>query len=150
MSVEPVVPAVVDASLVVKWLIPEPDSESALMQRHEWTTQGLVPAAPDFLLIELHNVLWKKLQRGDLAAEAPLLNFLPLFGLDLNWFPFEPLLPLAWTLAVQCRVSIYDALYASLAHQSHAPLYTADTQLADRLGSVVKVRVLPRTTRQEP
>lgn len=142
MSAESLTPAVVDASVVVKWLLAEPDSALALEQRRRWQAQGMVPAAPDFLLLELHNVLWKKLQRGDLALDAPILSSAPSLGLDLNWFPFEPLLPLAWTLALRCRVSIYDALYASLAQQLQAPFYTADVQLAERLGQAITVRTL--------
>ena len=150
MSVETVAPAVVDASIVVKWLLPEPDSESALAQRQTWKTQGLVPAAPDFLLIELHNVLWKKSQRGGLASDAPILSFSPLFGLDLTWFPCEPLLPLALSIALRERVSIYDALYASLAQQLRAPLYTADTVLAERLSPSMTVHTLAPPARQQP
>ena len=66
MSAEQLVPVVVDTSLVVKWLLPEPDSPSALEQRRRWEAEGVVPSAPDFLLLEVHNVLWKKLQRGEI------------------------------------------------------------------------------------
>lgn len=146
MSVEPLRPAVVDASIVVKWLLPEPDSAAALTQRRQWTTEGRVPSAPNFLLIELHNVLWKKIQRGELTPDAPILSFAPTFGLDLNWFPFEPLLPLAWPLALRCQIPIYDALYAALAQQLQAPFYTADARLAERLGAVIVVHTLVPTS----
>lgn len=142
MNAEPRVQAVVDTSLVVKWLLNEPGSASALEQRRQWHTDQIVPAAPDFLLLELHNVLWKKLERGDITPDAPVLSHAPTFGLDLNWFPFEPLLPSAWQLACRCHVSIYDAVYASLAQQGQATLYTVDARLAERLSPVVKVRTL--------
>lgn len=142
MSDKPLTAAVVDVSIVVKWLLPEPDSDAAVEQRRQWEANGLVPVAPDFLLIELHNVLWKKIQRNELAPEAPILISAPTFGLDLSWFPFEPLLPLAWNFASRCHVSMYDALYAALAHQLHASFYTADTKLAERIGHVVSVNTL--------
>ena len=140
MSAERLTPVVVDASLVVKWLLPEPDSAAALDCRRRWVTQGIVPAAPDFLLIELHNVFWKKLQQGQLTPESPILIAAPTFGLELNWFPFEPLLPQAWRLACQCQVSVYDALYAALAQQLHTSFYTADLHLVRRLGQTVTVK----------
>lgn len=142
MSAKTLTPAVVDASVVVKWLLPEPDSAAALEYRRRWVAQGIVPAAPDFLLIELHNVFWKKLQRGEITPEAPILAAAPAFGLELNWYAFEPLLPLAWRLACQCEISMYDALYAALAQQLHATFYTADTELARRLGRAIAIRTL--------
>ena len=142
MSAKALTPVVVDASIAVKWLLPEPDSAVALEQRRRWTTQRVVPAAPDFLLIELHNVFWKRLQRGELAPDAPVLTGAPTFGLELTWYPFEPLLPLAWRVACQYDVSIYDALYAALAQQLNAPFATADQSLARRLSSAVHIQML--------
>ncbi len=150
MSAKTLTPAVVDASVVVKWLLPEPDSAAALEYRRRWVVQGVVPAAPDFLLIELHNVFWKKLQRGELTPDAPVLAYAPTFGLEVNWFPFEPLLPQAWRLACQCQVSIYDALYAALAQQLHATLYTADADLVRRLSQTVTVKALPSHAPRRP
>jgi predicted nucleic acid-binding protein len=51
---------VVDASVVIKWFVPEPGSAAArqlLGQDHEFY-------APDFLFAETANVLWKKFRRG--------------------------------------------------------------------------------------
>lgn len=145
MSAEAATSVVVDASLAIKWLLPEPDSTSALALRRRWDNHGIAPAAPDFLLIEVHNVLWKKLTRGDITPDAPILSAAPTFGLDLNWFPAAPLLAGAWELAVRCQVSIYDALYGSLAQYLRAPLYTADEALARRLKPLITVHTL--TTR---
>ncbi len=148
MSAKTFTPAVVDASIVVKWLLPEPDSAAALESRRRWVAQGIVPAAPDFLLIELHNVFWKKLQQGELTPDAPILAYAPTFGLEVNWFPFKPLLPQAWQLACQCHISVYDALYAALAQQLHAIFYTADSDLVRRLGQTVAVKTLPSQVRR--
>jgi len=142
MSAKPHIGAIVDTSVVVKWLINEPGSDSALSQRQQWQAKNLVPAAPDFLLVELHNVLWKKLERGDITPDAPILSYAPMFGLDLQWFPFEPLLPMAWHVACHCHISMYDALYASLAQQLRVPFFTSDTRLADRLHQVITVHTL--------
>jgi predicted nucleic acid-binding protein len=50
---------VIDASVAVKWVIPEPDSERAELDR------GLV--APDVLFAACANALWKKVRRGELT-----------------------------------------------------------------------------------
>jgi len=149
MSAEPLTPVVVDASLVIKWLLPEPDSAAALECRRRWAAHHTVPVAPDFLLIEVHNAFWKKLLKGELTPDAPILAFVPTFGLEVNWFPFEPLLPQAWRLACQCQISVYDALYAALALQLNTALYTADVEFARRLGQTVTVHLLtPRAPRR--
>ena len=133
---------VVDASFAVKWLITEPGSPQATAHRTQWHQEHSVPASPDFLLIELHNIFWKKLERREVKPTAALFTRGPQFGLDLNWFPFEPLLPFAWHVACRHRISIYDALYVALAQQLHAPFYTADAKLAERLKNSVAVHTL--------
>jgi len=58
---------VVDASVAVKWVVPEALSEHA--ERVLATDEELL--APDLLLVEAANALWKKTERGELAsAEA--------------------------------------------------------------------------------
>ena len=143
--VESLVPAVVDASMVIKWLLDEPGSGAARTQRHAWDAHGIVPAAPDFLLIELHSILLKKLARREIALDLPWLSQTPTFGIDLSWFPFEPLLPLAWRLALHHQISIDDALYAALAQSLGVALYTADTRLAERLTGSLNVKTLALT-----
>jgi len=55
---------VVDASIVVKWLAREQDSEAA--------TRVMVDdrplTAPDLLPVEVANVFWKKVRRGDMPT----------------------------------------------------------------------------------
>lgn len=142
MNAESLTPAVVDASVVIKWLIEEPGSIPARAQRHTWQAQRMVPAAPDFLLIELHSILLKKVTRGEITPDMPLLSDTPAFGLDLSWFPFKPLLPTAWQTAHRYQISIYDALYVTLAQQVKAPLYTADRTLVQRLGPKPSIQLL--------
>ena len=55
---------VVDASVAVKWLVEEEDSEAAdrlLEQRHELF-------APRLMASEVGNALWRKVRMGELRA----------------------------------------------------------------------------------
>lgn len=55
--------AVVDARVAIKWFVPEPLSNEA-----ERLLSGAdVLFAPDFLLIEFDNIIWKKVRLGELA-----------------------------------------------------------------------------------
>lgn len=56
---------VVDASVVAKWYVPEIHTISALKLLDG--TFGL--CAPDLLPSELGNILWKKVQRGEIGQE---------------------------------------------------------------------------------
>src|SRR5262245_6781121 len=55
---------VVDASVVLKWLIAEEDSEKALLLRANHDI-----AAPDLLLIECRNALLSKVRRRELQRK---------------------------------------------------------------------------------
>ena len=54
---------VVDASVAVKWLVNEQASEAA----HRLLNSEERLVAPDFIVVEVGNVLWKKLRRGELT-----------------------------------------------------------------------------------
>jgi predicted nucleic acid-binding protein len=52
-------PLVIDASIAIKWVIEEEGTKEALALRN----QALV--APDLLIAECANVLWKKVRRRE-------------------------------------------------------------------------------------
>ncbi len=56
---------VVDASVAIKWFLPETHSEAALRLQH--SNHRL--HAPAFVMLELGNVLTKKIRRGELTQE---------------------------------------------------------------------------------
>ena len=130
-------PVVVDASVAVKWLFEEEFSDRALALRGEWKKKDISLCAPDWMMIELHNVVWKKVQRGHLAADDPLLQRSPAFELDLNWIPTRTLLPPSLRLAVQFKISVYDAIYVALAQGLQCPFVTADRLLAEKIAQAL-------------
>ena len=65
-------PIVLDASVALKWVLPEDDSDIA-SRLHEWGPLH----APDVLLIESANALWVRVRRGDMTpadAKAALAD----------------------------------------------------------------------------
>ena len=118
--------AVIDASVAAKWLWMEVDSRAAEELSLALERDKTLPCAPDLLLIELHNVLQRRVRRGDLPPDVPLLKSAPDLGLDFEWYPSVPLLSSALDICLHHNVTIYDALYAALAREIRAPLYTAD------------------------
>jgi predicted nucleic acid-binding protein len=120
---------VVDASVAVKWVIPEVLSDQASSLRGR--TDLLL--APDLLLPEAANALWKKLMRREITAReaAQAIDLLMASGLDLR--PSGPLLSRALTLAQRLRHPVYDCLYVALAQAEGATLITADQRLLARI-----------------
>jgi predicted nucleic acid-binding protein len=120
---------VVDASVAVKWVIPEDLSDRADRLREQ--ADRLL--APDLLLVEAANALWKKLLRREIAAREAeqALDLLASSGLDVR--PSAPLLGRALGLARRIRHPVYDCVYLTLALAERATLITADRRLLTRV-----------------
>jgi predicted nucleic acid-binding protein len=122
---------VVDASVAVKWLVPEVHSPAA---RALLRADAILLAA-DLIRAEVANVLWKRWRRGDLDAaevDAALADFRR-FPLEVH--SAEPLIESAWVIARETGLTVYDGLYAALALAQTARLVTADRRLYEALRS---------------
>lgn len=128
---------VVDASVAVKWVVPEGLSDNA--DRILASEEELL--APDLLLVEAANALWKKVRRHELSpGEADrALGVILSSGLVIR--PTRPLLTRALVMAVRLQHPVYDCVYLALAERERAALVTADERLA---GAVVRRRLKVR------
>jgi predicted nucleic acid-binding protein len=130
---------VIDASVAVKWYIPEPFSEQAVYYLELLKAGQAKLLAPELIVAEMGNVLWKKEVSGELARGE-----VQLIGETLaNSFPAELtgnqlLLPAALELALDLKLSLYDCLYLALAIVKKAQLVTADKKLARLAGAVLQ------------
>lgn len=125
---------VIDANVAAKWYVEELGTKEAVAYRG----QRLI--APDLVLVEVANVLWRKLDRGEveLAQLTAALQSLP-HAFDLL-VPSPDLLVRAVELAVQVRHPVYDCLYLALAERDAVPLVTDDAKLLVK-GAMAQVRV---------
>ena len=120
---------VVDASVVVKWLLPEIHSEAA----RRLLADDLQLWAPDLVWAEIGSVLWKRWRRGELPADVVAALLRDFRRLPLDVHPSEPLLQAAWEVAHALDRSFYDSLYLALAATLECPLVTADPKLWNAL-----------------
>jgi predicted nucleic acid-binding protein len=136
---------VVDASVAVKWILPEPlFREAVRLQSPSYELH-----APSFLEVELASVLWKKIRQGLLGrAEAdPLLS--RFLALPFTRHADNLLLATAFDLAERTGRTVYDCLYLALASRLGARLVTADERLVNSLtntpwsGSALHLRDVP-------
>lgn len=120
---------VVDASVAVKWFLPEIHSEAA--GRVLKSRQKLL--APDLIWAEVGNTLWKKSLRKEITIEESRGILKDFLRFPLQIYGSKTLLDTAWSLAIQCNVSIYDSLYLALAIGSGCSLITADRKFYESL-----------------
>jgi predicted nucleic acid-binding protein len=119
-------PLVVDASVAVKFLVREADTDQA--RRFLSIPEPLI--APDWLLAEAANTFWKKVKRSELLivhAERHL-DDLPEFFETL--YPTSELVREALRLSFRLRHAVYDCLYLALAIREECRLVTADVEFA--------------------
>ena len=122
---------VVDASVAIKWFLPEIHAEAArgvLAKRRELL-------APDLIWAEVGNALWKQVHRAQLIPETARGILQDFERFPLRTFPAKTLLEPAWELAVRFRLTIYDSLYVALAVGRRCSLVTADLALCRSLSS---------------
>jgi predicted nucleic acid-binding protein len=113
---------VVDASLAIKWFIPEIHSEAALQARRSRARLHV----PALMTLELGNVLAKKIRRGELTRAEGDVILKELKHLPLQRHADERLFPAAYQLALDIQRSVYDCLYLALAEAVDGAMITAD------------------------
>jgi predicted nucleic acid-binding protein len=113
---------VVDASVAVKWYVPEIHSVAA--------ERLLDPAydlhAPDLIVPEFGNILWKKVGRGELTATQARKIIEAFIDLPMYKHSALPLLEAAFNGAVQSAQTVYDWTYLALAVALDCSVVTAD------------------------
>jgi predicted nucleic acid-binding protein len=120
---------VVDASVALKWYLPEIHADLAL----DLLKGNQLLAVPDLLYAEVGNILWKRVRRGDITEEDATEIFQDMGSLPLIWHPLWPLSVVALEIACRTGRTFYDSLYLALAVQENVPVVTADRRLYNAL-----------------
>jgi len=60
---------VVDTSIVLKWVLDEPDSATALALLTRWINDEIVIQAPALLAYEVANALFQRVRKGEMTTE---------------------------------------------------------------------------------
>ncbi len=123
-------PPVIDASVLVKLFLPESGSEQAqALIEQVFARHPDGPAVPDLIYAECGNVFWKKVQRGELTAKAAQACMADLCALPMQVFPLSELAENALDWALRYHITVYDAVYATLAAALCTQLHTAEAAL---------------------
>jgi predicted nucleic acid-binding protein len=121
---------VVDASLVVKWFVPEVHSDAA----RRWLEASHDYMAPDLLFPEAGNAIRKKVRREELTQKDGQRLMLDLSRVAVEAVSMRGLLPDAHALALSTGITVYDATYLTLAVRLETQVITGDDRFARKLG----------------
>ena len=120
---------VVDASVAAKWFFNEVHSQDVL--------RFLAPAnqlhAPDFMLLELDNLVCKRVRRSEITQSEGRELREAFRTLPIELHPFLGIAEGGFELAVQTGRSLYDCLYLALAVSIDATVVTADLRFLNAL-----------------
>jgi predicted nucleic acid-binding protein len=120
---------VIDASVLVKLFFEEEHSRASV----HYVENASELLAPDLIWVETANVVWKRLRRGEVAAEDAGELVQEMLRLPiLTSASFELVSP-AMALAADTGRTVYDCLYLALAIRENVPLLTGDERLVNAL-----------------
>jgi predicted nucleic acid-binding protein len=123
--------AVVDASIVVRWIVPEkgaPEALALLARSIDWL-------APRLMLSEVAGALRRKVKAGELTAGLAgqgldfVLSIVARGALRL--YRDETVIRSALALSIAHQHKVPDCLYLALAEDTGAGLATADVRLSE-------------------
>jgi predicted nucleic acid-binding protein len=121
-------PLVIDASIAIKWVVEEDGTELALALR-----QHARLVAPDLIIPECSNILWKKVQRKELSKNEALIAARLLQSAEIELIPARALMESATRLAIELDHPAYDCIYLALAVEMGCRFVTADQRLVNKL-----------------
>lgn len=113
-----------DASVAVKWLVPEEDWAIA---RGLYTAYPL--SAPELICAECSNILWKKHRRKEISQSEVLEAAEKITEFDVDLVSLRDLTRQASELSVYLDHPAYDCFYLALAIAEDCRLVTADERL---------------------
>ena len=132
---------VVDASVVVKWFVPEEYFGSARQLKRSYEEGKVDIISPSLILFEVANAL-RYHTMVELSVEELAAAIMALRNMAITVEMSREIWTETFTLSKSEAITTYDAAYLSLALLNDARFVTADRELHDRLSDSLKQYVL--------
>ena len=136
-SIKPIY--VIDCNIIVKWFIPEKDSDVTIKLLEKAINKEIDLYSPTIILIEFANVLAKHYRKNLLTENECIRSFTTLTQMmkekTINTIPLGTEQIEVLSLALESKISYYDAEYLYLSRKLKTELITYDKHLkkaADR------------------
>jgi predicted nucleic acid-binding protein len=123
---------VLDASVLAALYVDDPasDESEAFLARLE--RAGGDVHAPELVLLEVANVLWKRVRAGQLDPADAMTAIADLSSASIRLHPAPSIVRSALALAMAHGLSAYDAAYCAVATRVGATVITHDADLRRR------------------
>jgi predicted nucleic acid-binding protein len=121
--------AVIDASVAMKWVIEEDGTADALALRDLFDKL----LAPDLLVAECANVLWKKVARGEVLPQEARIMAQLLSAAEIELIETRAFLEPASWMAIELDHPAYDCMYMALATELECAFITADAAFVQKV-----------------
>jgi len=123
-------PVCVDANIVVKLLVPEPERPLALALWEKWLHEDREIVAPYLFSFEVTSAIWRKVQRRLMTVEEAREAVRGALALGVRLLHPPNISLRAFDLAARFnRPAAYDAHYLALAEMVQGEFWTADERL---------------------
>jgi len=119
---------VIDASVLIKTVVEEDGSVQALA-----LLESGAAVAPDLIMPECANILWKKIRRGEYTIEEATLAAQILQCAEFEIASSRMLTEQAVEYSARLDHAAYDCVYLALAQARELRFVTADTRLIAKL-----------------
>lgn len=136
----------VDASLALKLVLPESDSDLAQAQWQDWIAAAVEIIAPDLFTYETTSVLRNRVYRGEISQSEADEALRIIESLEIAYRQPETIRQSTWELARRFNLrTAYDAFYLAVAQDEGSSLWTGDKRLYNTIKDQLKwVHVLGR------
>lgn len=121
---------VLDASVLAALYVDDPATEQSEAALARVEADGL--HAPDFVVLEVANVLWKRVRRDELHAADAMTTIADLSVASIQFHPIGSLVAQSLALALSHGFTAYDATYMALATRVGGIVMTNDSGMRQR------------------
>jgi predicted nucleic acid-binding protein len=130
---------VVDANIALKWVVRESGNDDALILLDRYKL-----SAPDLLLAECANALWKKVARQEISSAFADSASTLLQQVRIELVPMRTLVRAATALSIALGHPAYDCFYIALAEANGWQFATADERFITKLKKIDQARFSSR------
>jgi len=128
---------VIDTSALIRLFIPDGPIPEGFEEFFRGLERGNNMAiAPELLLVESANVLDGKRKMNEISETESVQLLTDVLSMPIRYFSHGPLISAAFDLALEHRLTLYDAVYLALALKQGAILFSADKdmqKIADKM-----------------
>ena len=123
---------IIDTSALLRLFVPDGAVPDGLEEFFHGVNQGRNCAlAPELMLAEAGNVVWKYMRAGILTSEEGRAMFKDIEDMPVRLVGHKKLAKHSLELAETYSMTVYDSLYLALALEQGGIMFTADKKLLE-------------------